>query len=208
MTVAPLALLAKLGLFIDETFLPHDLAARCVERWSTQPAFPGEIAGGDQTIDRTRRRVSEVDLPAPDAEWLNALIGNRRDAIERHLAMPLGAAEPAAALHYTVGDFFRPHRDRASTVDSSSGHHHRRVSVVVFLNDAAAPITFAGGHLRLYGVLDPAREDLGVDVEARAGTLVAFRSDLLHEVTPITAGDRFTVVTWFRERQTPGHVGR
>lgn len=82
------------------------------------------------------------------------------------------------------------------------------MSVVVFLNDAAAPITFEGGQLRLYGVLDPARDDLGVDLEPRAGTLVAFRSDLLHEVTPITAGDRFTVVTWFRERPTPDDVDR
>jgi SM-20-related protein len=29
------------------------------------------------------------------------------------------------------------------------------------------------------------------------GLLVAFRSDTVHEVLPVTHGERFTVVSWF-----------
>ena len=31
-----------------------------------------------------------------------------------------------------------------------------------------------------------------------AGTLVAFRAEKTHEVTAVTRGERFTVVTWYR----------
>jgi predicted 2-oxoglutarate/Fe(II)-dependent dioxygenase YbiX len=27
--------------------------------------------------------------------------------------------------------------------------------------------------------------------------LVAFRSDVLHQVSPVTKGERFTIVSWF-----------
>jgi SM-20-related protein len=30
------------------------------------------------------------------------------------------------------------------------------------------------------------------------GTLVAFRADTTHEVVPVTYGERYTIVTWFR----------
>ena len=37
------------------------------------------------------------------------------------------------------------------------------------------------------------------DIHPRAGTLVAFLSSTLHEVTPVTAGVRDTVVDWLYE---------
>jgi predicted 2-oxoglutarate/Fe(II)-dependent dioxygenase YbiX len=30
------------------------------------------------------------------------------------------------------------------------------------------------------------------------GTLVAFRSETTHEVTPVTHGQRYTIVSWYR----------
>jgi SM-20-related protein len=30
------------------------------------------------------------------------------------------------------------------------------------------------------------------------GTLVAYRAETTHEVTPVTHGERFTIVSWFR----------
>ena len=30
------------------------------------------------------------------------------------------------------------------------------------------------------------------------GTLVAFRSETTHEVTPVTHGERYSIVSWFR----------
>ena len=54
-----------------------------------------------------------------------------------------------------------------------------------------------GGSLRLYGVVDPAQETVPLDLSPVAGTLIAFRSYVLHEVLPVTGGVRDAIVDWF-----------
>jgi hypothetical protein len=49
-----------------------------------------------------------------------------------------------------------------------------------------------------YGVVDdPAWRSFGVALAPEPGLLVAFPSHVVHEVTPVTAGDRYTIVDWF-----------
>jgi SM-20-related protein len=51
-----------------------------------------------------------------------------------------------------------------------------------------------------YGLLeDPRTHGHGLAVEGEPGLLLAFRPDLLHEVTPVLHGDRYTIVTWLAE---------
>jgi predicted 2-oxoglutarate/Fe(II)-dependent dioxygenase YbiX len=75
------------------------------------------------------------------------------------------------------------------------------VSVVVFLNaQATHPVeeTFEGGALAFYGLMKaPGMEHAGIPLEPEAGLLVAFRSDVMHEVSPVTRGERYTLVSWF-----------
>lgn len=60
------------------------------------------------------------------------------------------------------------------------------------------PQTFGGGALALYGLLNDARgQNYGFPLEPEQGQLIAFRSDLWHEVKPVTHGERFTIVSWF-----------
>ena len=44
------------------------------------------------------------------------------------------------------------------------------------------------------------REALGLPLEAEEGLLATFPADVVHEVRPVEAGERYTVVTWFEER--------
>ena len=39
---------------------------------------------------------------------------------------------------------------------------------------------------------------LQVPVAPAPGTLVCFRAETTHEVTPVTHGERFTIVSWYR----------
>jgi hypothetical protein len=74
---------------------------------------------------------------------------------------------------------------------------------VVFLNDrhgAGELNGFDGGELHVHGLLD----GFAFEVPARARRLVAFGVDVIHEVTPITRGERFTLVTWY-SRWNAGH---
>jgi hypothetical protein len=49
----------------------------------------------------------------------------------------------------------------------------------------------------LYGLLGPASERHGLPIGGEPGMLVAFRSDVLQEVRPVTRGERQTVVSWY-----------
>jgi SM-20-related protein len=74
------------------------------------------------------------------------------------------------------------------------------VSIVVFLNgegDPADDQSYTGGSLTFYGLMRDARaDDRGFPVTGEAGLLVAFPSQLVHSVTPVTCGMRFTIVSW------------
>jgi predicted 2-oxoglutarate/Fe(II)-dependent dioxygenase YbiX len=51
------------------------------------------------------------------------------------------------------------------------------------------PLRFAGLYAESYR---------RVELEAEPGTLVAFRSETTHEVTPVTHGERYTIASWYR----------
>ena len=48
--------------------------------------------------------------------------------------------------------------------------------------------------------------DDGLDVWPEAGTLVAFRSSLLHEVTTVERGERYSLVAWLMAAEQPHTV--
>jgi SM-20-related protein len=83
--------------------------------------------------------------------------------------------------------------------DEASG---RRVSAVIFLNGASeepSPDVYGGGSLSFYGLLqdDPKGQGVGLPLVGSAGALVAFPSHMIHGVTPVTHGRRYTIASWF-----------
>jgi len=83
----------------------------------------------------------------------------------------------------------------------------RRVSTVIFVNgehqdeapaDPAQIDPHEGGDLVFYGLLE--REEMarvGFSLNGRPGLLAVFDSTVIHEVKPVTAGGRLTIVAWF-----------
>jgi SM-20-related protein len=145
-------------------------------------------------VRRTRR--AEVS-PATEARVM-AVLAAQKPALERHFRLPLGLVEKPQFLHYREGDFFVPHQD-GNTPLVHDESRFRRISAVIFLNrrsEDPAPESYAGGALVLHGPY--AGPDLRVAMPALPGSLVAFRSETTHEVIPVTHGERFTVVSWYR----------
>ena len=155
-------------------------------------AEPAEVHGSRDALNLAVRTAWEV--PIPDAADVSTRVTALRSELSDHFGGPLGDLEEPTFLLYRAGGFYRPHRDRASRTDDAAGTARaRRVSIVVFLNAG-----YTGGALTLYGLIDdPVWRDYGFAVPATTGLLVAFPSDLLHEVTPVTAGERYTAVSWF-----------
>jgi SM-20-related protein len=102
---------------------------------------------------------------------------------------------------YQPGGFYGLHSDSNRCEGSPEELHRRAVSVVVFLSgESAEPAgeCHSGGALTLYGLMpEPAFAECGFEIAAEPGLLVAFRSNVLHEVKPVLAGERFTIVSWY-----------
>jgi SM-20-related protein len=154
----------------------------------TAPVY-GTSAGGYNTHIR---KVKKADVPESIALPVRVLVRKHLKAIGAHYGYELKKIEPLQSLHYVTGDFFVAHQDgntpliRDDTMD-------RRVSISIFLNGEDE---YDGGRLLLHGAYPDF--DRREDVSGDSGTLVAFRSETTHEVTPITSGERFAIVTWLR----------
>ena len=186
--------LLPLGLFVQRGFLAPDTCARLAAWMRDAPGAPAEVfsEGGTGVVPDIRRAA---EIVAPDALTgpINQALADLAAPLGQQFGHTLGAAEPVSLLRYPSGGYYRPHRDRGANAAAD-----RVVSVVVFVNDCRDLGGYAGGALRFYGLLGAGRlADLGIDLEPEAGTLVAFPSDWLHEVAPVTAGERCTLVTWF-----------
>jgi predicted 2-oxoglutarate/Fe(II)-dependent dioxygenase YbiX len=134
-----------------------------------------------------------------------------RVEIAAHYGVTLSGLQLPQFLVYAPGDFYRPHRDnapgrdrerRADETPTPGVSHERRISAVLFLNGPASeptPGTYGGGALTFYGLLDdPRTQALGIPLEAEEGLLVTFPASLVHGVSPVEHGHRYTVVSWFR----------
>jgi SM-20-related protein len=151
-----------------------------------KPAWP--------EVRRTRR--AEVS-PETEARVMD-LLAEQRTALERHFGLALGACQKPQFLHYREDDFFVPHQ-YANTPLIFDESRFRRISAVIFLNRQAedpSPESYAGGSLILHGPYTG--PELRVAMPALPGSLVAFRSETTHEVTPVMRGERFTIVSWYR----------
>ena len=173
----------SLHLFAIDHFLCPDECAALREALLAAPAIDATVArgGGEYHIDDALRRTRRVGM-AEDAErqFVDRLEAVR-DAVAAHFAVALSETEKPQFLLYREGDFFVRHADR-----DRAGTNRRAVSVIVFVND-----DYEGGALRFFG------EDLAINITPTAGQLIAFRSDAVHDVEPVKAGLRFTIVSWF-----------
>ena len=77
-------------------------------------------------------------------------------------------------------------------VDRASDFVVRKLSISIQLTD---PKEYEGGELYLY------EDDKGVLMDKKQGTLIMFPSYVLHEVKPVTKGERNSLVTWVTGNQ-------
>ena len=55
----------------------------------------------------------------------------------------------------------------------------------MFLNDESE---YEGGRLMF--------RDINIEIKQKAGTVIVFPSFYVHEVTPVTQGERYSLVSW------------
>lgn len=193
----------RFGIFVRSAFLPSDLCRRIIAEMAQSESVRATVGkkDGEFVIDERIRKASFADVAAATVERADTLFQAIRPELSAYFRIPLDNHQRLQFLHYRTGDLYAPHRDSRTDQQGAAASRARKVSVVVFLNDQAAqPIdeTFEGGALTFYGLMKaPGMEHIGIPLEPEAGLLVAFRSDVMHEVSPVTRGERYTLVSWF-----------
>lgn len=146
------------------------------------------------TIDEMVRRTVRVKPSQETVELVILKLLACKEAVEKRFALSLNECEDPQFLRYRVGDFFVAHQD-GNTGLMRLDSEKRRVSTVIFLSresQSPQPNAFTGGSL----VFSNLRNRFCMSSEP--GTLVAFRSETTHEVTPVTHGERFSIASWYR----------
>jgi predicted 2-oxoglutarate/Fe(II)-dependent dioxygenase YbiX len=192
---------AHFGILHVRSFLDTATCGRlCAELRDACGGPATVIRGGAGEVDERVRRVTWARVSAPTRALVAERLGALIPAIEQHFGTRLCRYEDPSFLRYGQGDFYLAHRDRAEDHEADPEFRARKVSVVAFLNQpdgSPAPEGYGGGALTFAGLFDdPRLRRMGVPLRAETGLLVAFRSDLLHSVTPVTHGERYTIVTW------------
>jgi len=196
--------LSPFGLFHRELFLP---APECAETIGEMRSSRGEQAsvylgrGGGYEVDEQVRRSRSVSIEGEIQARVEQRLRGLLPALSSHFGEELSDLEPPTFLEYQPGDHFVAHRDSSSDTDAPERARVRRVTVVLFLNRwSERPVVdgYGGGKLILCLFDDPRAQRVGFDLVGTTGLLIAFRSTVLHEVTPVEHGHRYTVVTWCR----------
>jgi predicted 2-oxoglutarate/Fe(II)-dependent dioxygenase YbiX len=192
-----------LGIYTDDEFFDRPTCERLKAEMRAGVQARAEIydRGWDRKLDEGKRSTLRVQVSPQARAFVEERMMERLPLLRRHFKLEATVCQEPTFLIYQPGDFFEPHQD-LSPDERAPGHvRQRSISAIVFLSDEAAgdePGEYAGGSLAFYGLFpDPRCERIGIPVRGRAGMLVAFRSGVFHQVTPVTRGERYTVVCWF-----------
>jgi len=148
------------------------------------------------SVDEKVRKVARL-MPSPETvAYVARRLTAYREKVEEYFKVSLSGCEDPQFLRYQVGDFFVAHQDGNTGLVRLDTDRSRRISVSIFLNhqsERPEPNAYCGGSL----VFSDWRSDAECRLACEAGTLVAFRSEVTHEVIPVTAGERYSIVSWY-----------
>jgi len=193
---------ARRGLFVIERFFdPECCRIACAEIRSAA-STPGMVERqGDYMVDETTLKAQRVKVSSMTYLHIGQSLADLRPKLASHFALELTRCESPAFAVYRPGDFVSPHIDVASSPTSPEHLRARKVAVVLFLNSESeepTPDSYGPGGLTFFGLIDEAPwRSMGFQVAGQAGLLIGFPAGMMHSVTPVTHGERYTVVTRF-----------
>jgi SM-20-related protein len=183
-----------------ENFLDADTRAEILAELHRAAGAPATVLSADAggMVHSAVRKTTRVAVSPETRALVTRRLMERKAQIEAHFGVAVTECEEPQFLRYETGDYFVPHQD-GNTPMVWDDSRFRRISCVIFLSERAeapAPDTYGGGELIFHAPYGSAQPR--VPAAARPGSLVTFRAETTHEVTPITHGVRFTIATWLR----------
>jgi len=194
----------RFGLLVVKNFFDAELCRKIrAEVRSTSDWELGEVytIEGNYRVNKQVRETQDTTVSQATESLVESRLMALKPRLESHFYLTLTDCEKLKFLLYKQGGFYLPHQDSTTETDAPHLLKQRRVSIVIFLNkevEEPHPDCYGGGALVFYGLLkDPDSANVGFPVRGETGLLIAFPSYLLHEVEPVTFGERYTIVSWF-----------
>ena len=193
------------GFFVEKNFFCAELCSTIQDEIKLAPKQLTKIFQDNynSVVDEETRKSHIAEILEPTRCLVKSRLDALKQKLEAHFQMVLTDYDEPSFLLYKQGDFFAPHKDRNTEENEPDIVKRRKVSVVIFLNNQKQTPTdnaYCGGALTFYGLMRDSRAaNYGFPLSGQTGLLVAFPSDIMHEVQPVTWGERYTIVTWFLE---------
>ncbi|MBL4672744.1 MAG: 2OG-Fe(II) oxygenase [Arenicella sp.] len=194
--MAPISLLRKLGLYIDEQFLPSDECEKLCTEMHEANKTTGKVYSEESKHEYANLQMRKTQTCLVSQQSQEA-IASRILAIKPHLQEVFQEQyadvwEEPKFLEYKTGDYFLPHTDDQA---------HRLLNISIYLNSQSSSIKdtgYCGGELTLYGLIkSPGWQNRGISVPGVRGTLIAYPVNIRHEVTTVDRGSRYAIVSRF-----------
>jgi len=187
-------------LLIDHNFFSESICRNIISEAANAAFAPATVYGRSDSgsVDERVRKTSRLQVSQETVQLVTRQLLEYKPTVEEHFQLLLRDCEEPQFLRYDVGDFFVAHQDGNTGLIRLATDTERRISIVIFLNPQNDELTegsYSGGTLRFSDYREPGTELL---MAVEPGSLVAFRSELTHEVTPVTRGERFSIAGWYR----------
>jgi len=144
----------------------------------------GGLVGNDKGDTKVRKSNISWIYPIPEQKWIfekltKKILYVNNNSFKFNI---YGFAEGLQFTHYEApGGHYTKH------IDKHFNYVIRRLSFSILLND---PSSFKGGDLLLHTESNPS------PMPKHLGGMVLFPSYVLHQVTPVTKGERYSLVGW------------
>ncbi len=164
------------------TFLPHEVD-QIKALWDGKNSEQAALEGDIQYKDELRKSKVSPVLSNDQNNWIFERITSKVIEANSYYAFDFsGFFEPLQLAAYTIDDHFDWHLDFGIGAASN-----RKLSIVIQLSD---PDDYEGGDLefRINNTTVKAPRD--------KGTAIIFPSFIMHRVTKITKGTRYSMVGW------------
>lgn len=182
---------ARPALLFSGQFLTPNEADSLVQALQASPREAATVGrSGEYSVRSNVRRTQRIRLEGPWAEAVMDRLDEWKERLSAHFGEGLTTRQEPQFLGYSAGDFFLPHQDCGALATDPPFLLKRRVSVVVLLN----PHEYEGGLLTLHNVPGPGTR---LPLPGKAGRLIGFPSWLVHEVTPVSRGERYSIACWY-----------
>lgn len=186
------------NLFVAKQFLEPGTCRVTIAEMSAAQGDAATVYGRTTSgsVDQNVRQTLRIRPPVATIELITRRLLELKISVELHFAVALSECEDPQFLHYREGDFFVAHQD-GNTGLTRLETERRLVSTVIFLShesDSPRMGAHCGGSLLFTDLRTAAK----VRFVGEPGMLVAFRAETTHEITPVTHGERYSIVSWYR----------